>query len=95
MKASVIIPAYNSKERLYNSLLSLNQQECDEEFEVIVADNGSEDGTLSMLESFQADFPLVFTRIKENRGIAYGRNQALRNARGDILIFHDSDMLAS
>ncbi|MCY8443072.1 glycosyltransferase, partial [Bacillus spizizenii] len=28
MKASVIIPAYNSKERLYNSLLSLNQQEC-------------------------------------------------------------------
>lgn len=55
MKASVIIPAYNSKERLYNSLLSLNQQECDEEFEVIVADNGSEDGTLSMLESFQAD----------------------------------------
>lgn len=33
-------------------------------------------------------------RIKENRGIAYGRNQAVRNARGDILIFHDSDMLA-
>lgn len=65
MKASVIIPAYNSKERLYNSLLSLNQQECDEEFEVIVADNGSEDGTLSMLESFQADFPLIFTRIKK------------------------------
>ncbi|MCY7809578.1 glycosyltransferase [Bacillus spizizenii] len=95
MKASVIIPAYNSKERLYNSLLSLNQQECDEEFEVIVADNGSEDGTLSMLESFQADFPLIFTRIKENRGIAYGRNQALRNARGEILIFHDSDMLAA
>lgn len=95
MKASVIIPAYNSKERLYNSLLSLNQQECDEEFEVIVADNGSEDGTLSMLKSFQADFPLIFVRIKENRGIAYGRNQAVRNARGDILIFHDSDMLAA
>ncbi|MGS0935009.1 MULTISPECIES: glycosyltransferase family 2 protein [Bacillus] len=94
MKASVIVPAYNSKERLYNSLLSLNEQECTEPFEVIVADNGSEDGTLSMLESFSANFPLIFVRIKENRGIAYGRNQAVRNARGDILIFHDSDMLA-
>ncbi|MEC3655643.1 glycosyltransferase family 2 protein [Bacillus siamensis] len=94
MKASVIVPAYNSRERLYNSLLSLNEQECTEPFEVIVADNGSEDGTLSMLESFSANFPLIFVRIKENRGIAYGRNQAVRNARGDILIFHDSDMLA-
>ncbi|KAF1679080.1 glycosyltransferase family 2 protein [Bacillus mexicanus] len=94
MKASVIIPAYNSKERLYNSLLSLNQQECDETFEVIVADNGSEDGTLSMLESFQANFPLTIVRIEQNRGIAYGRNQAIRKAKGDILIFHDSDMLA-
>ncbi|MCP6681845.1 glycosyltransferase family 2 protein [Bacillus nakamurai] len=94
MKASVIVPAYNSRERLYNSLLSLNEQECTEPFEVIVADNGSEDGTLSMLESFSANFPLSFVRIKENRGIAYGRNQAVRNARGDILIFHDSDMLA-
>lgn len=94
MKASVIIPAYNSKERLYNSLLTLNEQECEEEFEVIVADNGSEDGTLSMLESFKAEFPLIFVRIEQNRGIAYGRNQAVRNARGEILIFHDSDMLA-
>lgn len=59
MKASVIVPAYNSKERLYNSLLSLNEQECTEPFEVIVADNGSEDGTLSMLESFSANFPLI------------------------------------
>ena len=50
MKASVIIPSYNSKERLYYNLISLNNQDCDFNiFEVIVVDNGSIDNTLEML----------------------------------------------
>lgn len=95
MKASIIIPSYNSKERLYYNLLSLNNQDCDFEiFEVIVVDNGSNDDTLQMLKKFNAKYKLKFKRIEKNRGIAHGRNEAIKMAEGDILIFHDSDMIA-
>ena len=96
MKASVIIPAYNSKERLYYNLISLNNQDCDFNiFEVIVVDNGSSDNTLEMLENFKAKFAFKFVRLEKNRGIARGRNEGIRRAVGDILIFHDSDMIAN
>lgn len=95
MKASVIIPSYNSKERLYYNLISLNNQECDfDTFEVIVVDNGSDDNTLEMLKSFRPKFRLKFIRLEKNKGIARGRNTGIRKATGDILIFHDSDMIA-
>lgn len=95
MKASVIIPSYNAKERLYYNLISLNNQNCDfDTFEVIVVDNGSNDDTLEMLKSFRAKFTLKFMRIEKNRGIARGRNAGIKKASGDILIFHDSDMIA-
>ena len=75
MKASVIIPSYNSKERLYYNLISLNNQDCDLNiFEVIVVDNGSIDNTLEMLENFNAKFAFKFVRLEKNRGISRGRN---------------------
>lgn len=95
MKASVIIPSYNSKERLYYNLISLNNQECDFNiFEVIVIDNGSKDNTLEMLKNFKPKFSFKLVRLEENKGIARGRNAGIKKAIGDILIFHDSDMIA-
>lgn len=95
MKASVIIPSYNSKERLYYNLISLNNQDCDFDiFEVIVVDNGSSDNTLEMLKNFKPKFHLKFVRLENNKGIACGRNTGIKKAIGDILIFHDSDMIA-
>lgn len=95
MKASVIIPSYNSKDRLFYNLISLNNQDCDFNiFEVIVVDNGSNDNTLNMLENFKAKFVFKFMRLEKNRGIARGRNAGIKKAIGDILIFHDSDMIA-
>lgn len=93
-KVSVIIPSYNAKERLEGSLFSLTLQETDIPFEVIVADNGSTDGTMEMLEKIEVNFPIKKVRIPVNQGIAKGRNHAIREAEGDLLIFHDSDMLA-
>ena len=96
MKASIIIPSYNAKERLYNNLISLNCQDYPfEDFEVIVIDNGSTDHTAEMLSTFQSHYSLINVRVEKNRGIAYGRNQGIVKASGDILIFHDSDMIAT
>nr|MDH3176110.1 glycosyltransferase family 2 protein [Bacillus pumilus] len=59
----------------------------------MVADNGSTDGTMEMLENIEVNFPFKKVRIPVNQGIAKGRNHAIREAEGDLLIFHDSDML--
>lgn len=97
MRASIIIPAFNSEERLYYNLLSLNNQDCSfNDFEVVIVDNGSADNTASMVRGFikNARFNIKFQRLNENKGIARGRNTAIKMAEGDILIFHDSDMIA-
>jgi glycosyltransferase involved in cell wall biosynthesis len=70
-------------------------QSCDRGiFEVIVVDDGSIDGTRSLLESFDANFDLKTIFLKENSGRSNARNCAVAEAKGDILIFHDSDMIA-
>jgi glycosyltransferase involved in cell wall biosynthesis len=95
VKGSIIIPSYNACERLYYNLLSLNLQDYPhDQFEVIVIDNGSADVTPKLLSKFPASFRLITVRVNENRGIAYGRNQGIAKASGDILIFHDSDMIS-
>ena len=96
VKASIIIPAYNARQRLYLNLVALNNQSYEgDDVEVIVIDNGSKDNTMEMLKSFRLKYPMKIFRIDENRGIARGRNEGVKNAEGDILIFHDSDMLAT
>lgn len=96
MKASIIIPSWNARERLYLNLTALNNQDCgDDDAEIIVVDNGSSDRTMDMLNDFKSRFPMRVIRLDQNRGIARGRNQGIMAARGDLLIFHDSDMIAS
>ncbi len=96
MDASLIIPAFNSCERLYNNLISINNQTCDKsEFEVIVTDDGSSDNTQNMIMNFNPNFNLKLITIQNNKGRAYARNRAIENAKGRIIIFHDSDMIAS
>lgn len=96
MKASVIIPAYNSSERLYLSLTSLKYQDCSKKlFEVIVINNGSDDNTKSMLSGFEPNYEMKVVNLEVNRGRAAARNIGIENSKGSILIFHDSDMLAA
>ena len=76
MKASIIIPSYNARQRLYLNLVALNNQSYEEDdIEVIVIDNGSNDNTLQMLKEFRLKYPMKILRIDENRGIAQGRNE--------------------
>ena len=49
---------------------------------------------MNMLDNFELKYPMKIIRI-ENRGIAFARNSGIYESEGDILIFHDSDMIAS
>ncbi len=109
--ASVVIPSYNSGGELMLCLRHLAAQAMPKEnFEVIVTDDGSSDGTSDML--LQADFLrrmnfklIRFPRERPRRGIfgplgdhrfraGIARNLGAKHARGEVLAFLDSDILA-
>lgn len=88
MKLSIIIPAYNAEAYLPQCLDSILAQEhrgC----EVIVVDDGSTDGTAALLERY----PDVKVIHQENRGMSTARNRGLDEARGEYILFVDSDDL--
>lgn len=94
MKASIIIPSYNARERLHYNLQSLNMLEYSRgDFEVIVVDNDSTDGTAEMLSSIDTNYTFSTVYINKNMGRAFARNHGVKEAKGDIIIFLDSDMI--
>ena len=94
MKASIVIPTYNACDRLHYNLLSLNMQDFDsKEFEVIVVDNTSSDETREMLSSIDTNYKLSTLYINKNRGRAFARNYGVKDSKGNIIVFLDSDMI--
>lgn len=88
MKLSIIIPAYNAEAYLpqcLDSILAQKHQGC----EVIVVDDGSTDGTAALLERY----PDVKIVHQENHGMSTARNRGLDEARGEYILFVDSDDL--
>ena len=92
---SVIISTYNRREELKDLLSSLKQQSCPTPFEIIVVDDGSTDETGEWLETIAKEWNgrLRFLS-QENCGIGSARNSGVELARGDILVFVDSDCIA-
>lgn len=88
---SVIVPTFNRKASLLRTLESLVQQGYPvERLEVIVVDDGGDDGTETVAQrSFP--FPLHYVR-QENQGAAAARNQGARQSHGALLIFVDDDI---
>lgn len=88
MKLSIIIPAYNAEAYLPQCLDSILAQE-HKDCEVIVVDDGSTDGTAALLECY----PDVKVVHQENHGMSTARNRGLDEARGEYILFVDSDDL--
>ena len=87
-RSSVIIPTWNGCALLRAALASLRAQS-DRDFEIVVVDNGSSDGTAGML---RAEFPEVrVIPFPENRGFAVAVNAGLEAARGRYLVLFNND----
>lgn len=92
MYISVVILTHNQKALTLRCLRSLDKFIAEPECEVILVDNGSDDGTL---DEVAERFPTVRTlRLDENRGVAAGRNAGLEVAKGEYLMILDNDTIA-
>lgn len=95
IRLSTIIPTYNRRDLLLETLRSLETQTlAPSEFEVIVVVDGSTDGTIEVLKDFRTTF-LLKTFVQENRGQAAARNYGARQATSDLLLFLDDDVTCS
>ncbi len=87
---SVIVPCFNVEEFVEECLESILSQSFGE-FEVIVVDDASTDATGSKIEAFDGDQRLRKISLSENIGLGPVRNLAISRARGEYLLFVDSD----
>jgi GT2 family glycosyltransferase/peptidoglycan/xylan/chitin deacetylase (PgdA/CDA1 family) len=89
---SVVVPTYERRETVMRSVLALQDQEL-RDFEVVVAVDGSSDGTAAALRALSPSFPL---RVLEqpNQGRAAAVNAGAAAAGGDVLLILDDDMSA-
>lgn len=90
MKYSVLIPVYNTEKYLQQCLESVRMQRI-EDYEVIIVNDGSTDNSRLICEKYEkidARFKLI---NQENGGLLLARRVALKVARGDYILFLDSD----
>jgi GT2 family glycosyltransferase len=90
MKASVIVLCWDGMKDLRDCLDALKAQDF-ADFEVIVVDNGSTDGSADFVEAQYPDMLLI--RNERNLGFAAGNNQGLRAAAGDVLVLLNQDTI--
>ena len=91
---SVVIPTYNRLEQLCAALDSVLAQSYSN-FEVIIVDDGSKDGTREHMESLissrlESDRPIRYV-FQANQGSSVARNRGIAEARGEWIAFLDSD----
>ncbi len=95
MKLSIVIPAYNEKEslpelfsRIRTAVTPLN---CD--YEIIVVDDGSTDGTFEQLKALKKEYPMLRAiRFRRNYGKSAALAEGFERARGEIVITMDADL---
>ena len=89
-RISVLIPVYNAKDFLDDSISSLLNQTFSD-FELICVNDGSKDNSLEILERFASQDSRVKVIDKENGGCGSARNRALQEANGEYVYFFDPD----
>ena len=90
LDTSVIIATYNGAAVLARQLRALADQR-PQGFEVVVADNGSSDGTIAVAGQFRRDLDLLLVDASDTLGVSHARNIGARAARGRRYLFVDQD----
>ncbi len=92
MKLSIIIPCFNAADTIAVQLEALAQQEWSQPWEIIIADNGSTDRTIQIIQTYQQRLPnLRVVDASKKRGAAHARNVGASVAESESLAFCDAD----
>jgi len=87
-KITVAIPCYNNEDSVGRTIeAALNQSRPPDE--IIVIDDGSTDNSRSIINNY----PVRLLAYDRNRGLAFARNIAFRQARGNIIVYVDADTI--
>lgn len=92
MKTSVLIAAFHADPFIASALESVRAQ-THPDWEIIVVEDGSHDGTAEIVRRFSASCAqrVVYDNLGENRGVAAARNRLLELAHGEAIAFLDAD----
>jgi len=91
-EVSVVIPALNARQTLGVQLDALSRQRTRRSFEVLVADNGSSDGTADVVRSRVSQLPgLRLVDASQRRGSNVARNVGTQAARAELVLLCDAD----
>jgi len=96
MLISVVIPTYNRLPILIKCLNALENQffiEKPHNYEILIVDDGSTDGTTDWLKNNIDIFPHLRLLQQSHGGPAMGRNLGVNNSKGDLIVFIDSDLV--
>lgn len=98
---SVVIPFFNlgKKFKLLQGCVESTLLQTFKNYEIILVDDGSSDGTsnrvkesiIPKLERTKVSF--LYKKLNENKGVSTARNEGLKNAKGDVVVFLDCDDL--
>ena len=89
-KTSFVIPTWNGKHLLEECLPSLKEQR-DQDFEVIIVDNGSDDGTIPFLKREYPQIKVI--NLKEKSGFAVPVNRGAQAAKGQYIVLLNNDVV--
>lgn len=95
MKFSILVPVYNVQEYLEQCVDSLLSQTYEGDYEIILVDDGSTDGSGEICDRYAGKYPDKIKVVhKENQGLISARDAGIKEASGDYCLFVDSDDFA-
>lgn len=88
---SIVVPVYNAEKYLDDCVKSILNQETSSEYEIILVDDGSADGSPRMCDAYAEKYPFVHVIHQVNQGVAAARNAGIGAAKGEYVLFLDGD----
>jgi glycosyltransferase involved in cell wall biosynthesis len=93
MEMSIVIPTYNRLPILQKCINSLELQSYNHNYEIVIIDDGSDDGTIEWIELSQC--PHVVLYKQSHQGAAIARNLGIKQSKYETIIFIDSDLVVT
>lgn len=92
IKLSIVIPVYNVEKYIAKCLEScLEQNSLQDEYEIIVVNDGTPDNSMSVVEEYSRKYKNIHIINQNNGGLSAARNTGLEHAQGEYIWFVDSD----